>query len=62
MDTIQVDWKNEKQKLLVMGFLKALHIIFRVMDEAPKINFREKFLKNKYLLARQLMTVEIVAN
>ena len=33
METIQIDWKNEKQKSLVMELFKELHIKFRTIAE-----------------------------
>ena len=36
METIQFDWKNEKQKVLVMELLKALQVKFCVITEDGK--------------------------
>jgi len=52
MDTIQIDWKNEQQKLLVMRLLKALHIKFRVIDEGHENQLYGEVFKNSILAGK----------
>ena len=52
MDTIQIDWKNEQQKLLVMRLLKALHIKFRVIDENHENQLYKEVFKKSILAGK----------
>ena len=49
MDTIQIDWKNEKQKSLVIELLKEMHIKFRTVAEDREHQLYGEGFKNSIL-------------
>ena len=52
MDLIEIDWKNEKQRLFVMELLKELHIKPRVISEGREYQLYGEGFKQSILAGK----------